>query len=406
MSIILVKYHCNKVFRTDFPNEVHIILALRHHKNKSVWIRREVFMLKKKFAPALFLIFAFAAFAFAQNASPTPPDDVEIFTEEIKLNVSAVNSAGKFAPDVKAEDLVINEDNVLHQADSIRRIPANVLLVLDTGGELRMSKSINQTRNTALGLIDSLRPEDSVAIIEYNDKAKILAEWTSDKQLLREILKTKLNFGKRSAFVDALELANDFMRKSKVENQHLVLITDGTDSINERSERNKAFNELLEGSVSVHVISYTQMEREEVEPKTKMLSKTPPPKALPDEIAAQLPNGIRQTVTAPKIGPTINLDRAMMRKYRERKEALVESEQYLANLAEDTSGQFILPETPEEMIAKTALVASVIDSNYVVTYTPKRPLSEAKPGEVRNIEVSSKRPGLQIQARRKLVIEN
>ncbi len=128
----------------------------------------------------------------------------ESFTEEIKLNVSAVNSAGKFAPNVKAEDLVINEDNVLHQADSIRRIPANVLLVLDTGGELRMAKSINQTRKTALGLIENLRPEDSVAIIEYNDKAKILAEWTSDKQQLKEILKSKLDFGKRSVFVDAL----------------------------------------------------------------------------------------------------------------------------------------------------------------------------------------------------------
>ena len=269
-------------------------------------------MLKTKFAPALFFMFAFTAFAFAQNPAPTPPDDVEVFTEEIKLNVSAVNSAGKFAPNVKAEDLVINEDNVLHQADSIRRIPANVLIVLDTGGELRMAKSINQTRKTALGLIENLRPEDSVAIIEYNDKAKILAEWTSDKQQLKEILKTKLDFGKRSAFVDALTLANDFLNKSKVENQHLVLITDGTDSLNERNKRNEAFNELLTGSVSVHVISYTGMEIEKVAPKAKMLSKTPPPKALPDEIAAQLPNGVHQTVTAPKIGPTINMDRAMM----------------------------------------------------------------------------------------------
>ena len=144
-------------------------------------------------------MFAFA-FAFAQNPAPTPPNDVEVFTEEIKLNVSAVNSAGKFAPNVKAEDLVINEDNILHQADSIRRIPANVLIVLDTGGELRMAKSINQTRKTALGLIENLRPEDSVAIIEYNDKAKILAEWTSDKAHLKEILKDQTRFRKAFGF--------------------------------------------------------------------------------------------------------------------------------------------------------------------------------------------------------------
>lgn len=363
-------------------------------------------MLKTKFAPVLFFIFAFASFALAQNPTPTPPDDEEkIFTEEIKLNVSAVNGAGNFAANVKAEDVVINEDNILHQADTIRRIPANVLLVLDTGGDLRMAKSINQTRNTAISLIDNLREDDSIAVIEYSDKAEILAEWTTDKNALKQILKDKLNFGRRSTFVDAMKLANEFLRKSKVENQHLVLVTDGTDSLNNSDERNAAFRELLAGSVSVHVVSYTRMESAKVEPKTKRFSKSPPPKAMPDEVAAQLPNGIRQTVTAPKIGPTINMDRAMLRKMNDRKLQLKESEEYLATLADNTSGQFVLPETNEEMIEKTALVARVIDSNYVITYTPKRPLSESKSGEIRSIEVSSKRPGLQVQARRKLIIE-
>jgi len=363
-------------------------------------------MLKTKFALFLFFLFAFAPLALAQTPTPTPKDDEEnIFTEEIKLNISAVNSAGNFAPNVKAEDLVINEDNILHQADTVRRIPANVLLVLDTGGDLRMAKNINQTRSTAISLIDSLREGDSVAVIEYSDKAEILAEWTTDKTALKRVLKDKLNFGRRSTFVDAMKLANEFLRKSKVENQHLVLITDGTDSVNDVSERNAAFRELLETSVSVHVVSYTRMEIARVEPKAKRLSKNPPPKAMPDEVAAQLPNGVRDFKTAPKIGPTINMDKAMIQKMSDRKAALKESEDYLATLADDTSGQFVLPESNDEMIEKTALVAKIIDANYVITYTPKRALSESKPGEIRSIEVTSKRPGLQVQARRKLIIE-
>lgn len=354
----------------------------------------------------MFFLFAFASFALAQTPTPTPKDDEEnVFTEEIKLNISAVNSAGNFAPNVKAEDLVINEDNILHQADTVRRIPANVLLVLDTGGEMRMAKSINQTRKTAVSLIDNLREGDSVAVIEYSDKAEILAEWTTDKIAVKQLLKDKLNFGKRSMFVDAMTLANDFLRKSKVENQHLVLITDGTDSFSDSQERNAAFRELLETSVSVHVVSYTRMEIAKVEPKTKRISNSPPPKAMPDEVAAQLPNGVRDFKTAPRIGPTINMDRAMIRKMSDRKAALKESEGYLAALADDTSGQFVLPETNDEMLEKTALVARVIDSNYVLTYTPKRALSESKRGEIRSIEVTSKRPGLQVQARRKLIVE-
>ncbi len=365
-------------------------------------------MNKLKFLSLIALIFAFSASAFSQTPKPTPPDDEpeKIFTEEIKLNVSAVDRAGNFVRDVKKEDLVINEDNILHQADSLRRIPANVLIVLDTGGEMRMAKSIDQTRKTAQNLIAALQAGDSVAIIEYHDKANILAEWTTDKALLNQILESKLNFGRRSVFLDAIELATDFLQKSKVDNQHLVLITDGTDSLNKKSERDHAMNELLASSVSVHVISYTQLEREKIEPKTKGITNSPPPKAMPDEIAATLPNGVRDMRNAPKIGPTIVTDRAFLRKMRERQTSLLESEKYLSDLATDTSGQFILPETKEEMLAKTALVAQVIDSNYVVTYTPKRALSEARAGEVRNIEVTSKRAGLQVLARRKLAVEN
>ena len=366
-------------------------------------------MFKLKFLLLIVLLFVFSVFVFPQNPMPTPPETDEperIFTEEIKLNVSAIDRDGNFVRDVKKEDLVINEDNLLHQVDSLRRIPANVLIVLDTGGEMRMAKSIDQTRKTAKNLIAALQTGDSIAIIEYHDKASILAEWTTDKAKLYQILDSRLNFGKRSVFLDAIELATEFLQKSKVDNQHLVLVSDGTDSLNKKTERDRAMNDLLASSVSVHVISYTQLEREKVAPKTKGITNSPPPKAMPDEVAAQLPNGARDFATAPKIGPTIVTDRGFLRKMRERQSSLLESEKYLSDLAADTSGQFILPETREEMLAKTTLVAQVIDSNYVITYTPKRALSESKPGEVRSIEVTSKRPGLQVLARRKLAVEN
>ncbi|HSK71432.1 MAG TPA: hypothetical protein VK892_07040, partial [Pyrinomonadaceae bacterium] len=91
-------------------------------------------MVLSKISLVLFLFFAFGLSVSAQTVKPTPPEDdaEKIFVEEIKLNVSAFTRAGKFVADVKKEDLVIVEDNILHQADSLRRIPANVLIVLDT----------------------------------------------------------------------------------------------------------------------------------------------------------------------------------------------------------------------------------------------------------------------------------
>jgi hypothetical protein len=48
----------------------------------------------------------------------------------------------------------------------------------------------------------------------------------------------------------------------------------------------------------------------------------------------------------------------------------------------------------------------MIDAAYVVTYIPKIPLNDAKGLVERNIEVTSKRDGLVVQARRKLVFDN
>ncbi|MBC7795715.1 MAG: hypothetical protein H7Z37_02450 [Pyrinomonadaceae bacterium] len=95
----------------------------------------------------------------------------------------------------------------------------------------------------------------------------------------------------------------------------------------------------------------------------------------------------------------------MLKKLRERKKDLQTSEKALSDLAENTNGEIFLPETREEMLEKSALVARIIDSSYVVTYVPKRALSEVEKAEERNIEVSSRRAGLIVQAKRKLIVE-
>ncbi len=359
------------------------------------------------------LVFAFASFASAQSgrvqATPTPThrDDemLRVVTEEIKLNVLAFDENGNFFRDVKERDLVITENNVLHQPASVRRLPANVLIVMDTGGEMRVVKSLDQTRRVALGVVNSLRPDDAIAIMQYADKPEIVGEWTSDKdQALAAIKRT--NFGRRSAFVDALKLATDFLLKNSLENKHLVLITDGTDSLGKSSAKFDAFQRLLGTDISVHVISYTSMEVADIEPRAKGTSNTPSRKALPPEIAATLPNGARDAATAPQIGPTINMDRAMLKTIRARKLDLETSQGQLEKIAENTNGEFILPETRDEMLDKAPLVAKMIDANYVVTYTPKISVVETRGVATRNIEVTSRREGLIVQARRKLVIDH
>lgn len=372
-----------------------------------------ILLRSKSLFAAVMLALAFSVGALAQSGriqpktTPTPKDDdtVRVNTEEIKLNVLAFDESGNFFQDVKERDLVITENNVLHQPASVRRLPANVLIVMDTGGDMRAVKSLEQTRRVAFSVVNALRPDDEVAIMTYADKPEIVSEWSKDKAQVEAAIK-RTNFGRHSAFVDALKMATDFLTRNPLENKHMVLITDGTDGMGKSSAKFDAFQRLLGTDISVHVISYTSMEVADIEPRAKGVSNSPQRPTLPPEIAQQLPNGARDTATAPKIGPTINMDRAMLKTLKARKLDLETSQEQLEKVAENTNGEFILPETLDEMLDKASLVSKMIDANYVVTYTPKIPVVETRGVATRNIEVTSRREGLIVQARRKLVIDH
>jgi VWFA-related protein len=358
-----------------------------------------------------FSIACIAVTACAQSGrvqpTPTPPrqDDetVRVSTEEIKLNVLAFDEKGEFFRDVTANDLVITENNILHQPESVRRLPAKVLIVMDTGGELRSVKSLEKTRNVARAVTEALAPGDLVAVMQYSDRAELVGEWTSDRSQTQAAIK-RTKFGRKSAFVDALRLAADYLQNGSLENKHLVLITDGTDSSGRPSAKFEAIQRLMATDISVHVLSYTSVEAADIEPRTKNTSNLPPRNALPDEVINQLPNDVKVAATRPKVGPTVNLDRKLLKTLKSRKADLEASQQQLEKLAENTNGEFIVPDTVDEMVEKSALVARMIDSTYVVTYVPKIPVVASRGVAERNIDVTSKRPGLIVQARRKLVI--
>jgi hypothetical protein len=358
------------------------------------------------FATVFVLISSLAALGQSRRVQPTPtptPDDTEkVVTEEIKVNFLAFNQAGDLVSSVSEDDLVVTENDILHQPTSVRRIPAHVLIVMDTGGELRSVKTLDQTKRTARALVAALRPEDSVAVLQYADKAEIIGEWTTDRRLINQSI-GRVGFGRRSAFVEALRLGKTFLMQEGIDNRHMVLISDGTDSVATAADKQRAFREILGTDINVHVISYARMEVTDISPRTSILSNQPPPRALPDEVAAQLPPGARDVAQAPRIGPTVILDRKHIETMKARKADLEASEAALVALAEDTNGTIILPDTTDEMEEKAQLVARFIGASHTLTYTPKIALSEGS--RDRTIFVTSKREGLVIEARRRLVID-
>jgi hypothetical protein len=172
---------------------------------------------------------------------------------------------------------------------------------------------------------------------------------------------------------------------------------------------------LMASDINVHVISYTKLQKvSNASRKSIFVEGEFKPRRMPEEVADTLPDfkgsgkkkmvSPRDMAKMPRLGG-VTLDRERIKRANNDLNELETDELFLTTIAEDTSGEILLPETFDEVIEKTNVIAQIIDSQYVITYAPKRLLKDSPKGEVRLIEVSSKRNGLQVEAHRKLIVQ-
>jgi len=334
-------------------------------------------------------------------------DRVKVFTEEVRLPVIAVDQFGHYDPTVVPEDILVLEDGVAQQIKSVRRIPANVLLVLDTGGELSglggMSKRTSLTRDVAVELLNRLREDTWVEVMQFNNTVSVLQNWTRDRPATLKALKTKLSSGKRARFADAVFAAGQQLQDRPEGSRHVMFITDGVDSPGGKIDRAQALKQLAAARATVHIISYTEFVRQEKPKKDESKIRQVP--TSHDPITTMDPTQPPGTTRSPAyVLGSATIDPAMKRQRKIYEAEVWKSQQVLTTVAEESGGQIFLPKTSDEMIAQAREAAREVGAEYVVTYRPKRRLSAAEKGEYRRIEVASRRVGLSLRSRRGYVV--
>jgi len=342
--------------------------------------------------------------------TPTPEEAESIYTEEVRIPVFAFDEQGHFDPRLEVDDVLVVEDGVPQQVKSVRRTPASVLLVLGTGWDLDPALRANTTRDIALGVLKDLREGDRVAALQFNDRTTLLQDWTGDRVQAARALKSKLASGQGSNLSRAVKRAVELLQTQPVGNRHLVLVADGIDTASS-SEYQDAVKKLIAAQATLHVLSYAAVTRAQVK---QPWWKTPPEKpGMTQSTADQATVGIDPTRPPGMRGPGVNphdvnsgitFDPALSRRRKEAEREMKRGETRLKSLTDETGGRILTPDTTDEMIAEGAGVAREIDSQYVVTYRPKRPLRKAPASEYRKIYVGARRVGLNLRARRGYVV--
>ena len=153
----------------------------------------------------------------------------------IKMNITLTGPDGRAVPGLEASQFEIREENAPQSTPALTfgpstSVPLALALVLDVSGSMDGDKLV-QAKASAITFLASLRPEDSAALISFNQTARVLVSPTNDRPTL-EAAVNGLQAAGNTAVYDALHRAAQLLSTTAKPDSRrvIILMTDGADT--------------------------------------------------------------------------------------------------------------------------------------------------------------------------------
>lgn len=148
----------------------------------------------------------------------------------VRIDVSVMNGLNPVAG-LKAANFVVTDNGVLQTPDSVSldTVPLDLMLVLDTSGSLA-GERLTHLIEAMNGLVKSLRPEDTAALMTFSEPVRLAVKSTRDRVPLVSAL-TGLTADGSTSVNDAMFLALQLRPTEAGESRPvLLLFSDGRDT--------------------------------------------------------------------------------------------------------------------------------------------------------------------------------
>jgi Ca-activated chloride channel family protein len=278
-----------------------------------------------------------------------PPADAANFKSNVTavtVDVAVLDNKGHFIPNIPRGNFRILEDGVPQQITnfSMGEAPMTVAMVVEFSNRWQSywTETWYQTLSAAYGFLETLKPEDYIAIIAYDMRPEILCDFTTDKREAMEAMRRLQIPGMSEAnLYDAL--ADTAQRMSGLEGRKaIVAISSGEDTFS-RLTFDKTRKILQNAGVPVYPIGIGQ--------------------------------AIRLYYEGRVGGPT-ELD-------------WLQADNALTTFARETGGQVFLPRFYGEFPNIFRAIAQALRNQYSIVYNPA---NQARDGSVRKIKVDLVNP--------------
>ena len=208
---------------------------------------------------ALALILAGVPTAPGQTSAPPGPETT-LKVSTVVVNVPAIvrDKTGRLIPDLGQRDFELTEDKKRQEISYFSRqeeLPLRVGILMDTSDS--QAHVLPEERKRAKAFIQEVMcTQDSFFIMQFDNKVKVLQDFTNDAQALFRAIDGIDKTARRTRLLDAVREASAIMEKQEGR-KALILLTDGGDTSLSLTALSKAVRSALEADVVIYSVATT-----------------------------------------------------------------------------------------------------------------------------------------------------
>jgi VWFA-related protein len=313
-----------------------------------------------------------AAFLWSAAVSPAaqkkPPQkksedstSIKVAVEMVSLPVVVTTRDGKRVTDLQKKDFQVVEDGIPQEIAgfSPTEEPFSVALLLDTSGSTE--QRLARIQNEAIGFVNLLHPDDSVAVMSFAQEVRLQKDFTIDRDVnARGIKQTRS--GGSTVLYEAVWLALDEVVKPIKERTAVVLFTDGVDTASHKASMKETLEQAKETRAAIYCVYFNT--------EYDMPRRGPLGTGGPTVGGYPIPGGGGPTVrTGPPYGSIHDY---------------MAGRAYLEKLSEFSGGRLLDASSLDDLGAAFEQIAQELASQYSVGYYSTNPKRD---GKFRKVEV-------------------
>ncbi len=204
------------------------------------------------------------------------PPDTPTFRSNattVNVDVSVLDNANHFIPRLTPDKFRILEDGVPQKItqSSISEAPMTICMLIEFSGRFQQFWSYGwyETLQASYTFLETLKPDDNVAVVEYDLRPTILSDFSPDKRRAEEAMsRLRIPGFSESNVFDALTDMAD--RMSNIEGRKAILLLGtGLDTFS-KITFDTARKSLQEAGVPIYTISLLQIARMSLEARGGM----------------------------------------------------------------------------------------------------------------------------------------